>query len=70
MAARAATSKRNRLVSDIVVNGILALICLIWTIPTVGVLISSFRTRDDIQTSGWWTIFPHREWVLTETYPP
>ena len=33
-----------------------------WTIPTLGILISSFRNRDDIATSGWWNVFPHREW--------
>jgi alpha-glucoside transport system permease protein len=70
MAAKAAGSKQNQLVSDLVVNGVLALICLVWTIPTVGLLISSFRTREDILSSGWWTIFPHREWQMTEEYTP
>jgi alpha-glucoside transport system permease protein len=35
------------------------LIALIWTIPSVGLLITSFRHPDDIQTSGWWTVFQH-----------
>ena len=34
-------------------------IALLWTIPTVGLLITSFRHPDDIQTSGWWTVFQH-----------
>ncbi|MFC2042843.1 carbohydrate ABC transporter permease [Chloroflexota bacterium] len=34
-------------------------IALVWTIPTVGLLITSFRHPDDIQTSGWWTVFQH-----------
>ena len=34
-------------------------IALIWTIPSVGLLITSFRHPDDIQTSGWWTVFQH-----------
>jgi alpha-glucoside transport system permease protein len=38
-------------------------------IPTLGLFISSFRTRFDIQTSGWWTVFPHREWETVATFP-
>ena len=30
-------------------------IALIWSIPTLGILISSFRDPRDIQSSGWWT---------------
>lgn len=32
----------------------LFLICLIWTLPTLGILITSFRTRNATKTSGWW----------------
>ena len=46
--------------SDILVNGALALLVLAWTIPTIGLLVSSFRTRFDIQTSGWWSFFRTR----------
>jgi alpha-glucoside transport system permease protein len=46
----------------IIVNGSLLLLVLIWSIPTIGLFVSSFRDRFDIQTSGWWTVFPHREW--------
>ncbi len=35
----------------------LALVCIIFTIPTLGLLISSFRPREDIISSGWWTVF-------------
>jgi len=52
------------------INGTLALICILWTIPTLGLLVSSFRTRFDIQTSGWWQILPHRSWQLVEEFKP
>src|SRR2546425_9795025 len=32
----------------------LALIGLIWLAPTIGLLITSFRPRSDIQATGWW----------------
>ena len=42
----------------------LGIIALIWLLPTIGLLVTSFRPRGDIQNSGWWTTFgqlpPHR----------
>jgi alpha-glucoside transport system permease protein len=32
-------------------------ICVIWTIPTLGLLVSSFRDPADITSSGWWEAF-------------
>jgi alpha-glucoside transport system permease protein len=70
MSAQAKPRKKTGLpVGQIVVNVVLALIVLMWTIPTVGVLVSSFRTKFDIDTSGWWTVLPHREWVKVEEFP-
>jgi alpha-glucoside transport system permease protein len=45
------------------INGILFLIVFIWTIPTIGLLVSSIRERDDIRTSPWWSVLPHIGWV-------
>jgi alpha-glucoside transport system permease protein len=32
-------------------------IAVIWTIPTFGLFVTSFRQPADINTSGWWTVF-------------
>ncbi|GAA1966613.1 carbohydrate ABC transporter permease [Nocardioides panacihumi] len=32
------------------------LIAILWTIPTAGLFITSFRPENDINTSGWWTV--------------
>ncbi len=32
---------------------------LLWSIPTLGLLISSFRSPNFVKTSGWWTVIPH-----------
>ncbi|MDP3341012.1 carbohydrate ABC transporter permease [Frigidibacter sp.] len=36
------------------VNLAALLLVVLWTIPTLGLLISSFRDRDQIAASGWW----------------
>lgn len=32
-------------------------LCMLWLIPTVGLLVSSFRPPRLVSTSGWWTAF-------------
>jgi alpha-glucoside transport system permease protein len=52
------------------VNTTLVIVCLLWLIPTLGLFVSSFRPRDEIMSSGWWTIIPHKVWVTTEQFTP
>jgi len=35
-----------------------------WTIPTFGLLVTSFRPAADTQTSGWWTVFTNPSFTL------
>jgi alpha-glucoside transport system permease protein len=39
-------------------------IAVVWTIPTFGLLISSFRPAELIRTTGWWTIFQNPGFTL------
>ncbi len=55
--------KRQQRINSAVINGILILICIIWLIPTVGVFVTSFRQSQDIFSSGWWAVLPHRQYV-------
>jgi alpha-glucoside transport system permease protein len=42
-----------------VVKAVIALICFLWFVPTLGAVITSFRSLDDANTSGWWSIITH-----------
>ncbi|WP_159617227.1 carbohydrate ABC transporter permease [Arthrobacter zhaoguopingii] len=39
------------------------IIAVIWTIPTFGLFVSSFRPEDNIKGNGWWNVFT--DWQFT-----
>jgi alpha-glucoside transport system permease protein len=39
-------------------------ITILWTIPTFGLLVTSFRTGDEIYASGWWSAFTSPNFTL------
>jgi alpha-glucoside transport system permease protein len=39
-------------------------IAVLWTIPTAGLLITSFRSQLDINRSGWWNVFQNPSFTL------
>jgi len=55
--------KGQQLRSSLVINGVLILISFFWLLPTLGVFITSLRNSQDIFTSGWWTVLPHKEQI-------
>ncbi len=38
-------------------------IAVLWTVPTFGLFVSSFRPAQEVRTTGWWTLFSN--WGLT-----
>ena len=53
------------------VNLSVAALIILWTIPTAGLLVSSFRDRDQIATSGWWqALAPSEQNRIFRSAPP
>jgi alpha-glucoside transport system permease protein len=42
--------------ASVVVKVVLLVLCLLWLVPTIGVVVTSFRTLDAVNSSGWWTV--------------
>lgn len=43
---------------------VMAVLCVLWTIPTIGLLVTSLRTKEDAATSGWWTALWNGGWTF------
>ncbi|WP_062438482.1 carbohydrate ABC transporter permease [Herbidospora daliensis] len=59
----AAGRVRKRL-SGRVASLVAVVIALLWTTPTFGLFLSSFRPEDDIKQTGWWTFFTNPQLTL------
>lgn len=46
---------------------ILWILVVLWTLPTLGLLISSFRAEEAVKTTGWWTVITDPQ-LTTENY--
>ena len=45
-------------------SAIVVIITVLWTIPTLGLFITSIRPQTDVNNSGWWTWFTHPSFTL------
>ena len=48
-----------RFLQKLPVHIALVIISVVWTLPSVGLLIGSLRSREALLESGWWTVFQH-----------
>jgi alpha-glucoside transport system permease protein len=56
-APRTAPRKPTRPARKVAIHVAVVVLMVIWAIPTIGLLISSFRPSSVLSTSGWWTAF-------------
>jgi alpha-glucoside transport system permease protein len=55
----------RRAFSNPIAGLIVVVITFLWTIPTFGLLVNSFRDKEDANTSGWWQFFSHPSLTLS-----
>lgn len=62
-----AAAEARKWLSSAAASIVAIIVAVLWTIPTFGLLITSFRPALDIRQSGWWTWFANPE-VTFENY--
>ena len=50
------------------VNFALIVVAMLWVIPSLGLLVTSFRTVGDSTTSGWWTVLTRPAQLTLQNY--
>ena len=60
-------AKEEKENKSVLVTVILLVICIVWTLPTIGLLVTSFRHRDVVSNTGWWTVIREPN-LTTENY--
>lgn len=54
--------------NGIIITAVLVAICLMWTVPTIGIFITSFRTADATSSTGWWKAFSTLQKFTLDNY--
>jgi alpha-glucoside transport system permease protein len=63
-AATAKSSEAKKRLSSPWASGFAILIAIVWTLPTFGLLLSSFRPERAVKRTGWWTVFTNPQFTL------
>jgi alpha-glucoside transport system permease protein len=51
--------------SRVAINLTVIALVVVWTLPTLGLFITSFRSKDAISNSGWWSVFSNPQGAFT-----
>lgn len=51
-----------------VLNVVLAIVTIVWLVPTVGLLITALRPLGDSTSSGWWTVFTNAAGLTLDNF--
>jgi alpha-glucoside transport system permease protein len=51
--------------SRVAINLTVLALIVVWTVPTIGLFITSFRDKQAISNSGWWTVFTNPQGAFT-----
>jgi len=60
----AAAGRARQALSSRAASAVAVVIAFVWTIPTIGLFVSSIRQPDDIKKTGWWTVFSNPSLTL------
>jgi len=55
----------RRSFSSPIASFLVILLSVVWTIPTFGLLVTSFRPEGDVASTGWWTVFTDPDLTLS-----
>ena len=61
---RTTSARIVRFLNNTPIHIALGIIALIWLAPTIGLFVTSFRPRSDIQVTGWWESFLQFRYTL------
>jgi alpha-glucoside transport system permease protein len=64
----AATRAVRKAFSNPIASFIVVVLSVLWTLPTLGFFINSFRTKGEVNQSGWWNFFTHPTHVTLSNY--
>ncbi len=50
------TDRAKRILESIPLHIVIVTLVIVWLVPTIGVFVTSFRSRQAVRESGWWTV--------------